>query len=320
MSDPKLSHRVLGETDLMVSPLCLGLGNWGSNLTGEEAVRLLDAFLSAGGNFVDTAHCYGFWGSGGTGASERELGAAMAELRCREWLVIATKGGHPACEGGYPRSGAYLSPEVLASDVSESLARLRTDWIDLYLLHRDDRRVPVGEIIEALNSHVTAGRLRHLGASNWSVERLAEANDYAAAHGLRGFCVSQVHFSLADPKWPVSDDPTMRTMTPEMMAWHTRTALPIMAYSSSAGGFFAGRESAEAGYGTPENVARRERARALAEQLGATPAQIALRYLIAQPFQTIPIVGTLHAGHLFEAVASTRLDLTAEQVRWLRDG
>ncbi|MGE5532523.1 MAG: aldo/keto reductase [Bacteroidota bacterium] len=320
MSDLTMPQRALGETDLMVSPLCLGLGNWGSNLAGESAVALLDTFLSAGGNFVDTAHCYGFWGTGGVGASERELGAAMGALGCRERLVIATKGGHPACAGGYQRPDAYLSPEVLASDVSESLERLGTDWIDLYLLHRDDRRVPVGEIIEALNSHVALGQLRHLGASNWSVERIAAANEYATVHGLRGFGVSQVHFSLADPTWPVTDDPTMRTMTPEMLAWHAETRLPVMGYASSAGGFFAGRASAEAGYGTLGNFARRERAQALAAELGATPAQVALAYLLAQPFPTFPIVGTLNAEHLCEAVGSTRLELTEEQARWLRDG
>jgi aryl-alcohol dehydrogenase-like predicted oxidoreductase len=315
-----MRHRALGDTDLVVSSLCLGLGNWGTNLAGDGALRLLETFLSAGGNFVDTAHCYGFWGPGGVGASERELGAAMRTHDCREQLVIATKGGHPACEGGYPRPEAYLAPEVLTSDVSESLQRLGTDYIDLYLLHRDDTRVPVGEIIDALNSHVALGRLRHLGASNWSIERLAAANAYAAAHGLRGFCVSQVHFSLADPKWPVTDDPTMRTMTPEMLAWHAETALPVMGYASSAGGFFAGRESAEAGYATPENLARRERARALASEVGATPAQIALAYLLAQSFPTFPIVGTLNPEHLREAIGSIRLELTEEQARWLRDG
>ena len=313
-----MPHQPIPNTTLTVSPLCLGLGDLGTRLSGPDAVVLLDAFLTAGGNFVDTAHCYGFWGPGGIGASERELGRVIGELGCRERLVIATKGGHPAADPDYPRPDDYLSPEVLASDVTASLEHLGTETIDLYLLHRDDTRVPVGEIIDALNTHVATGQLRYLGASNWSVARIAAANDYAAQHGLSGLCVSQVHFSLADPKWPVTDDPTMRTMTPEMHAWHTQTGLPAMGYCASAGGFFAGRESAEGGYGTDENLACRERARALAGDLGVTPTQVALAYLRAQPFPVFPIVGTLQVEHLSEALGSAELSLTAAQAQWLQ--
>lgn len=312
-----LSLQQLGATNLRVSPLCLGLGDLGTRLTGDAAVRLLARFLAAGGNFVDTAHCYGFWGPNGTGASERELGAVMRELDCREQLVIATKGGHPACAPDYCRPEAYLAPEVIASDVQESLCRLGADRIDLYLLHRDDPRVPVDEVLDALHVQVAAGYVRHLGASNWSVERLAAANAWAAHAGRPGFAVSQVHFSLADPTWPVGDDPTMRTMTPAMRAWHEQTQLPVMAYSSSAGGYFAGREG---GYSTATNAARRDRARALAEELHATPTQVALAYLRAQPFPVVPIVGTLAEAHLDEAVGATALSLTAQQAQWLAEG
>lgn len=301
----------LASTPLTLSPLCLGLGDLGTRLAGAEVVRLLEVFLQAGGNFVDTAHCYGFWGPGGTGASERELGLALRTLGCREDLVIATKGGHPAVAPDYPRPERYLAPEVIASDVCESLQRLGTDYIDLYLLHRDDPRVPVGEIIEALNVWVAAGELRLLGASNWSTERIAAAQAYAAAQGLQGFAVSQVHFSLADPTWPVTEDPTMRTMDAKMHAWHLAAHLPVMGYCASAGGFFAGRDN---GYATAPNLARRERAAALAGELGATATQVALAYLLAQPFPTFPIVGTLEAGHLLEAVGATQLALTPDQV------
>ena len=302
-------------TTLSVSPICLGLGDLGTRVTGAAAVHLLETLLAAGGNFVDTAHCYGFWGPGGTGASERELGQVLRVLDCRADLVIATKGGHPAVDPDYPRADAYLSPEVLASDVGESLDRLGVAAIDLYLLHRDDTRVPVGEIIDSLNTHVAAGRLRALGASNWSTGRIAAANAYAAAHGLAGFVVSQIQFSLATPQFPVTADPTMRYMTPETAAWHTHTALPVMAYSASAGGFFAGRDG---GYATPENLARRDRARTLAAELSVTPAQLALAYLLAQPFPVFPIVGTLDESHLTESLAAAQIRLTPAQVAYLR--
>lgn len=307
---------VIPGTDLAVSPLCQGLSQFGTRLAGEGAVRLLAGFLAAGGNFVDTAHCYSFWVPGGDGASERQLGEAVRQLDCRAELVICTKGGHPAAEGGYPRPDRYLAPEVITRDLDESLERLGLDYVDLYLLHRDDPRVPVDEIVAALNAEIRRGRVRHIGASNWSVERLAAANEYAGVHQQRGFRVSQVQFSLARPKWPLGPDPTMRYLTDADRAWHEATRLPVMAYSASGGGYFAGR--GEEGYGTPANAARRERARALARQLGATPTQVALAYVRCQPFTVYPLVGTLDEGHLAEAWGSLELALTTEQVEWLR--
>lgn len=308
----------LPHTDLEPSRLCLGLGDYGTRLAGDAAVRLLERFLELGGNFVDTAHCYSFWVPGaGAGSSERQLGAAMRQLGCRDRLVVATKGGHPAGDEAYPRPDAYMAPELVSQDLADSLERLGLATIDLYLLHRDDPRVPVDEVMEALNAHVQAGRVRYLGASNWSRQRLAAANAYAAAHGLQGFCVPQVHWSLAEPPWEMGPDPTTRCVTPADAAWHTATGLPVMAYSASAGGYFAGRGKS---YDTPINAARRERATHLAREMGLTPTQVALAYLLNQPFPVYPIVGTLTAAHLVEAVRAVEVQLTAEQVAWLRDG
>lgn len=308
----------LPHTDLMPSRLCLGLGDYGTRIAGDTAVRLLARFLKLGGNFVDTAHCYSFWApEAGAGSSERQLGAAMRELGCRDRLVIATKGGHP--DGGelYRRSEHYLAPEVVAQDIADSLGWLGIETIDLYLLHRDDSRVPVAEVVEALNGHVQAGRIRYLGASNWSVARLTAANAYAATHGLQGFCVSQVHWSLAEPTWEMGPDPTMRCLTAPDAAWHAATGLPVMAYSPSAGGYFAGRAQS---YNTPTNAARRDRARQLAAEMGLTPTQVALAYLLNQPFPVYPIVGTMNGAHLAEAAGALEAELTPEQVAWLRDG
>jgi aryl-alcohol dehydrogenase-like predicted oxidoreductase len=316
-----LTPTLIPGTDLAVHPICLGLGDFGTRVAGDDALRLLEGFLAAGGNFVDTAHCYSFWvPEGGLGASERQLGECLRRLGCRDQVVIATKGGHPDGGKDYPREDLYLSPVVVACDLDESFERLDIDAIDLYLLHRDDPRVPVGEVIEMLNREVASGDLRYLGASNWSTERIAAANEYAAAHDLRGFCVSQVHWSLAEPKWDIGPDPTMRHVTAADAAWHEASGLPVMAYSASAGGYFAGREGAEGGYGTPTNAARRERARELAAELGATPTQVALAYLLGQPFPVYPIVGALDQAHLAEAMGAADIELDPEQVRWLRDG
>jgi len=138
-----------------------------------RAAALLDAFFAAGGTCVDTAHIYGH------GASERALGHWLAERPNRADVVVIGKGCHPIGE-----SGPRVTPDTIHADLSESLERLQTDYIDLYLLHRDDERVPVGPLIEALNDERAAGRIRAYGASNWRIERIAAANAYAERRGL----------------------------------------------------------------------------------------------------------------------------------------
>jgi aryl-alcohol dehydrogenase-like predicted oxidoreductase len=310
----------IAETDLDVAPVALGLADFGTRLAGPEACGLLETFLSLGGNFLDTAHCYSFWLPGGLGISEGQLGQCLLALGCRDEVVLATKGGHPDGGEGYPRPDRYLAPEVIARDVDESLERLGTDHVELYYLHRDDPRVPVGEVMEALNAEVARGRVQWLGASNWSVARLAAGREYAAAHGLRGFAVSQVQFSLATPHFEIGPDPTMRYLTDEDAGWHAATQVAVTAYTPSANGYFGGRPEAEGAWEDSVNAGRRERARQLAGRLGCTPTQVALAWLLHQRFPVVPTVGTLNAEHLREALGAAEIALTGEQTTWLRSG
>jgi len=313
-------HLTIPQTDLTVSPIALGLGDFGTRVAGDAACELLEAYLAQGGNFVDTAHCYSAWLPDGAGRSERELGRCMAEMGCRDSLVLATKGGHPEFGPYYHRPDRYLAPEVIRADVDESLARLGVEVIDLYYLHRDDPRVPVGEIIDALDEEIARGRVRHLGASNWSVARIEAANAYAAAKGRVGFRLSEVHFSLAEPPWSMAEDPTVRYLTEADRAWHGRTGLPVAAYSPTARGFLAGRPEVEAEYAQPANLARRERARELAAELGCTPTQVALAWLMHQPFPVAPITGTTDPAHLAEVLGAAKVELTEQEVAWLTGG
>lgn len=310
----------LPNTDLEVSALCLGGGGLGALVTGDAADHLVSDFLEAGGNFIDTAHCYSFWESAGAGCSEREVGASLRRLGAWDQVVVGTKGGHPAVGEGYPRPDYYLAPEVISSDVEDSLERLGCERIDLYYLHRDDTRVPAEEVMDALNAEVEHGRLRYLAASNWSTERMAAANDYAARTGKRGFVASQVQWSLAVPTWKPGPDPTTRYVTAEDAAWHQETGIPIVAYSATASGYFAGAEGGTRAYETPENTARKARAAQLATELGCTPNQIALAYLRGAGPLTIPLFSTSRREHLAEGLGSLTVELTPEQCRWLRDG
>lgn len=309
-------------SDLSVSTLCLGAAPFGTSVTGEALDRLFGTFLDAGGTFFDTAHCYCGWLPDGNGVSERTLGTIVRRFGVRDRVVLATKGGHPEIGPYYRRPERYLSPETIAGDVAESLVRLDTDVIDIFYLHRDDARVPAEEIIEWLNVEVRAGRVRALGASNWRVERIAAANAHAAAQGLHGFALSQPQFSLARFNHEPGPDPTLRSLAPVDLAWHAWTQLPVAAYSSTACGYFAGntRENAVGQFDNPVSQARRERATQLATELGCTPNQVALAYLLGQPFPVIPILGTTNLDHLREAITAVEVKLTPVQLHWLTEG
>ena len=191
----------------------LGTIGWGTKLRGEELDRFYDAFRAAGQNFFDSAHVYAFWLPGGAGASERALGEIVRRRGDRNSVILATKGGHPPMKGGYDGPDQYLSPEVLARDVAESLERLGVNAIDLYFLHRDDSRAH-GEIMDALHEHVVSGRMRELGASNWTTARIEEANRYAPRAGGAGS--SPASRSSASPP------PTRRRIRPLRLSMNAR--------------------------------------------------------------------------------------------------
>ena len=315
-----MKRRQLPGMDREVSELCFGMGGFGTTTRGEATDRLVATYLEAGGDFFDTAHCYLFWEENGEGASERELGACLRRLGVRERVVVASKGGHPDGGESYRRPNDYLSPKTLTSDIDESLERLSDTHIDLYYLHRDDPRIPVEEIIDFLNSEIARGRIGALGASNWSVQRIAAANAYAERSGLHGFVASSVMCSLADPGWKITPEPTMRYVTSEEETWHTATQLPIVAYSATGAGYFARTPDTTKPPTNPANEARRERARSLASELCCTPTQIALAWLLHQPYPILPLFCTTKPDHLAEILGATGITLKPEHVHWLRNG
>ena len=314
----------LSGTNLNVSTICYGGGGFGSSCIGADLDARINAYRDAGGNFLDTAHCYAFWTPAGAGCSERAIGDYI-QRNGRGDLVIATKGGHPTAEG-YRPTDHWLSAETIRRDLDESLAWLGIDTIDLYWLHRDDTRMPVGAVMETLNAEIRNGRVRHLGASNWHRARIAEANAYALAHGLQGFVANQPEWNLARRNGIPADAPPgtgtqNRCLSTEDRDWHRRSGVTVVPYTSTAGGFFAtGGERAKAAYGNEVSFARLERARELARRIGATPGQVALAWLLNQDIPTIPIIGTLDAAHLAEDLGAAELRLTARDVAWLESG
>lgn len=306
---------VLPGTDLSVSSLCYGGVSWGTAIRGDDMDRLLNAFRDLGGNFFDTAHCYSFWLPGGTGASELALGDYFRRNGCKG-MVVATKGGHKS-ESGYRKVDHHLSRERIASDIDDSLARLGVDGLDFYWLHRDDTRLPAGEVIETLNGEVKRGRIRYLGASNWSMARIDDANAYARSHNLRGFVATQPEWSLGAPDMTYRAARMLQFFDDDDRRRCEAQGFPVIPYTPTAGGYF---ERGGQGFDNSTSRARLARVQKLGKELGRSNNQIALAYLMSHPFPVIPILGTTNAGHLHDAAAATEFRLSAQQIAWLRDG
>jgi len=312
---------------LAPSVICLGTGGFGSSIPRETAFAILDAYAGQGGNFLDTAHVYAAWEPGGAGASERTLGAWLKRSGLRRRFVVGTKGGHPHLQS---MQVSRLSPVEITQDLGESLERLDTNTIDLYWLHRDDPAVPIGEILGVLNEHLAAGRVRALGASNWSMTRLVEAAAYAGAHGMQTFCASQIGYSLAQSQLPNPSADGTRYMDGQAWEGHCQRGMPLMAFSSQAQWFFSGKyvgdgrnlktgkdQTVKKIYFSARNFERQKRAVALAEKYGRTANQIALAYLLSQPFPVFPIVGSQTVEQVLDSCAAAALTLRPGEIAWL---
>ena len=301
----------------------IGLGTASSAFipdTYDRAVELLERFLEAGGNCIDTAHIYGF------GDSEKTLGRWLQKSKRRSDVVLITKGCHPAVNREDIFASPWVSrftPEDMRIDLSESLERLHTDYIDLYLLHRDDESVRVGSLVEALNQQQATGRIKAFGVSNWRVERIEEANRYAAEHGLNGFVISSPNLSLAQPKkmpFPgtlFADEGTRQ--------WHRTHQFPLLAWSSLATGFMSGKykpddqinETITEVYYSEDNFERLQRAQELAARKIVSVAQISLAYVLQHAFPVIALVGPTTVNNLDDALGALNVELNPEEMDFL---
>ena len=280
---------------------------FGTMLLTESDDGVLDEYVRLGGNAIDTARVYE------DGDSEQVLGEWLARqpASVRERLVIVSKGAHP--NGSRKR----VTPEEIERDLRESVELLGGP-VDVYLLHRDDPSVPVGTIVEALNGLRAAGLIRAFGTSNWTTERIDEANAWADANGLEGFCVSSQHLSLAAQNEEQWDD-TRSANEPAMFAWHERTQTPLLAWSAQARGYFFGRDGAEVlrVYDNPVNRERRRRAEELGRRLGFTASQVALAWALDQPFPVYACFGARTAEQVREAFGA--LEVEASQLAALTE-
>lgn len=318
-----LSKITLNNTDLSVSQLCYGTNMLGSAVDQDTANAILDRFVELGGNFLDSARMYGDWiPNGPTGASERAIGAWL-KLRGRDGIVVSTKGGAMDMRAGDWRN--RVTPEDIAKDLGESLEHLGINTIDLYWLHADNPEAPVGPIIDALLGHQAAGRIRYFGASNWTPERIVEANAYATSKGKQGFVAAQPFWGLAVPNVEKANAQGYQLHYEGRYEALHAAGLPIIPYAGQSGGYLskldAGgdvRQDLRDRYDHPANAGRLKAAKALAEKHGVTINEIVLAYLTSQPNQTVPIIGASRPEQLEESVKAVNVKLSADELKALR--
>jgi len=311
------------------SRICLGTAVYGSAVSREQSFALMDAYAACGGNFVDTAHVYADWLPNGRGASERTVGEWVRAHGMQESVVLATKGGHPPLD--HMELGA-CSRDGLVSNLEESLERLGLERVDMYWLHRDDPERPAGEIIDTLADFVQQGRIGAYGGSNWTWPRLMSANAYARENGLPEMAASQPGWALADRAPGPVPVLNMYYLDEETRLEHATAQFPLVAYTAQARGYF-GAENVVWAKGGFHGIAplateydwepsrgRLLRCIELGEKKGYTANQIALAYILNQPFPTYSIIGTSKVETVHEACAAEAITLTEQECDYLREG
>jgi aryl-alcohol dehydrogenase-like predicted oxidoreductase len=316
-----------GNEKLKVSKLMLGSIYFGTTIPDQESFYMMDTFLDAGGTMIDTARCYANWLPNGEGASEKAIGRWINKRGNRGSVLIGTKGGNT--KQGVNPYRADLSKEGLTRELNESLKCLNTSYVDLYWLHRDDPRIPVGEIVELVNEFVKEGKARMLGVSNWGEERLLAANQYANEHQLHPFVINQIQFSLAECTSEEWGDSTIVCMDREKEQWYRTHQIPVAAFTSQGQGFYTkvlkdGAENLEKDikekFYHGENINRIERVRKLSECTGYTVSQIVLGYLVCNEVETTALIGNRTIEQLADSLSAADVELSKEQIKYLRDG
>jgi aryl-alcohol dehydrogenase-like predicted oxidoreductase len=302
----RIPHGHVPGLNKSIARLVMGVDNQNS---APHARTIFDAYFESGGNCFDTAYVYPPDQAG-------NLGAWIQAHGVRDRIALIVKGAHtPDCTPGKLTEQLHTMLEQ----------RIKTEYADIYFMHRDNLEVPVGEFVDVLNEHVRAGRIKVFGGSNWSIARVQEANEYAKKKGLQGFGVVSNNLSLARmvaEVWPgaISAGDTASR------AWFARNQIALFAWSSQARGFFTDRAHRDRALNGAElnrcwysedNWQRRDRVLELAGKKNVLPINIALAYVLHQPFPTFALIGPRTLQELRTSLPALDVSLTSAEVNWL---
>lgn len=303
---------------ILVSKIVMGTDKLAEKLTESEIFYLLDMYVDAGGNCIDTARIY----SGGR--SEEIIGRWLKRTN-RGNIIISTKGCHPHIEN---MRISRLSKEDMAHDIELSLKALGTDHADIYWLHRDDPSIPAGKIIEDLNCFIKSGKIRFIGCSNWKTERIKEANDYAIKNGISGFVSSQIQWSLAETREEIYRDYAIVIMNQSEYAWYLENKMPVFAYASQAQGFFPKvakggldslSEKTRARFGSEDNLKRLKILKTFAADHGISLTAASLAYIICNKLPAAAIIGCKTPEHLRDSLSAAEISIGWDEAQALHD-
>ena len=301
-----------------ISRLVQGTASYNTN-EPDLVMESLDTALELGYTCFDTAQVYG-------AAKEKLFGEWIKSRGIRDQVVILAKGAHHS-------DRRRVTPEDITEDLTNTLAYMQTDYVDLLVMHRDDPNVPVGPIVEIMNEHIKAGKIRAYGGSNWTHTRVQDALDYAQAHGLVPMAVSSPNFSLAEQV----QEPWENCITisgpqgAEAREYYTKTQMPLFTWSSLAGGFFSGRLNrenidnqtdyfytlAKQCYAYPQNWERMDRANELGQAKGLSLPQVALAYVMSQPLNIFALTFSSNRSEFEANIAALDVKLTPQEFAYL---
>lgn len=305
-----MANRTLGKTELSVSPLCLGGNVFGWTADEQRSFAVLDAYMEGGGNFIDTADTYSTWLPGHVGGeSESILGRWMSARKNRGHVILATKVGSRM---GTAPDAYGLSRHYILEEVEASLRRLQTDYIDLYQAHRDDTETPLEETLAAFDALVRQGKVRYIGASNYSAVRLREALHISSQHGYARYECLQPPYNLMN----------RAAYEGELQALCLEEGLGVITYSSLASGFLSGKyrqgkelPSSPRARGIQERYMNEQGFRVLealdhvAATHSATVSQVALAWIMAQPGITSAIASATSVEQVHELLGAVEVSL-----------
>lgn len=311
-----MEYRTIQYVDKPVSKMIFGCAN-PAMIQGKRVTKLLDSALAAGINTFDTAENYG--------ASEEVLGKWIKKRKNRDNVVVITKGCHPHGE-------SRVTPEALRYDLEQSFHRLKTDYIDIYMLHRDDPNADLKAILQVLDEYHNAGKIGAYGGSNWIHQRIEEINQYASEGGYTPFSVSSPNFGPArqvDDPWGGGCVSISGSDNEEARNWYQQNNIPVFAYSCLGRGMFSGKvktsdlettkekldKFAIRGYWCEENIKRLGAIEKIAESRNCSVAQVALAWIMQQPFEVFPIVTISDIKRIDENVKALDIKLSENELK-----
>ncbi|MEG2290198.1 MAG: aldo/keto reductase [Clostridium sp.] len=306
-------------TDLNISNISFGTGNFKSNIDKETAFNLMDYYVDLGGNFIDTANVYCRWLPDTTNCSEQYIFEWLKSRNAYNKVVIASKGGHPSLLDGSTR----VTKSELTKELDESLMTLGLDCLDFYWFHRDNEALPIEEVVEIGEYFVKAGKIRYFGASNYKLHRMEAAVDYSKNTSGNGFSALSNQWSLAYPNDDkrLINDPTLVDVDAPYYQWLKKEQFPLIPFSSSSNGFFRKLETntmkpaVSEAYTNDRNMEIYKTLTMLKEKYNTDMAALSLAPIMHQDFQVIPVTAFSSKSQMTEMLAAGDLEISLEDMK-----